>query len=36
MPIMDTTASRVIRVHEYASRRHEIDSALKRAKGQVT
>lgn len=35
MPILDSDASRVIRVKEYGERRHEIDSALKRAKGPV-
>lgn len=36
MPLMDASASRVIRVHEYSSRRHEINDALRRAKGPVT
>lgn len=36
MPLMDASASRVIRQKEYGERRHEIDSALRRAKGPVT
>lgn len=36
MPIMDTAASRVIPLKEYGERRHEIDSALRSAKGPVT
>lgn len=35
MPLMDAGATRYIRTKEAGERRHEIDSALRRAKGPV-